>query len=215
MTLNIRVADDQFGAFHRKVAAIADRLDKSLTFEKVMDALQRIHDGEFEKTTPLQSQAESKLLELLTTVSLPGAKRFVASENFKVDTSRKAKVKIAWMGDNFKKLLTKVEEDVPASDLKIHKLTKPSVDKPIRDELGAKHKTYLADLWAMLKKQPNGEEGDLLVDGRANIFYIFDEDATSWAVDARWYADDGGWRLDANSVSRPGRWYGGYQVVSR
>jgi len=46
MTLNVRVTDDQLGAFYRKTAAIADRLGKSLSFDEVMQALQIIHDGE-------------------------------------------------------------------------------------------------------------------------------------------------------------------------
>ena len=48
MTLNMSVTDDQLGRYTRRVAAIAERLEKSLSYEKVMDALQRIHDGEFD-----------------------------------------------------------------------------------------------------------------------------------------------------------------------
>lgn len=47
MTLNVRVTDDQLGQYYRRTAAIADRLGKSLDFDTVMQALQRIHDGEF------------------------------------------------------------------------------------------------------------------------------------------------------------------------
>ncbi len=49
MTLNTGVADDRLGQYYRRIAAIADRLGKSLDFEKVMSALQRIHDGELDR----------------------------------------------------------------------------------------------------------------------------------------------------------------------
>lgn len=50
MTLHISVTDDQLGQYYRRTNAIADRLGKSLPFEKVMTALQCIHDGQFDKT---------------------------------------------------------------------------------------------------------------------------------------------------------------------
>lgn len=45
MTLNLSVTDDRYGRLMRRVAAIAERLDKSAPFEAVMLALQHIHDG--------------------------------------------------------------------------------------------------------------------------------------------------------------------------
>jgi hypothetical protein len=47
MTRHARVNEDQLGQYSRCVNAIADRLGKSLAFECVMAALQRIHDGQF------------------------------------------------------------------------------------------------------------------------------------------------------------------------
>jgi len=48
MTLCTSVADDHLGQYYRRTAAIADRLGKSLDFDSVMKALQRIHDGELD-----------------------------------------------------------------------------------------------------------------------------------------------------------------------
>lgn len=47
MTMSTIVTDEQLGKYFRKMTAIRDRLGKSLPFEKVMHALQEIHDGEF------------------------------------------------------------------------------------------------------------------------------------------------------------------------
>lgn len=52
MTLLKSVTDDQLGQYYRRTSAIADRLGKSLEFEQVMDALQRIHDGQFNFGAP-------------------------------------------------------------------------------------------------------------------------------------------------------------------
>ena len=49
MTLNASVTDDQLGQYFRRTVAIAERLDKSLSFERVMDVLQLVHDKKFEE----------------------------------------------------------------------------------------------------------------------------------------------------------------------
>jgi hypothetical protein len=159
-----------------------------------------------------------KLLEPVGSVPVAATQRFIAADHFVVDTSKKAKVKIAFLWDNFKtNFVPKVETDVPAGELKIHKLLRNSFDAPLIAELDPAHETYLADLWMMLLGQPNGEEkkDGLLVNGMANIFYIRDAKGVLWAVFACWYAADGGWNLRANSVAAPPPWNAGYQVVSR
>lgn len=159
-----------------------------------------------------------KLLELVTTMPAFACNRFVASEHFKVDTGKSAKVKIAWLGNNFKELfLSKTEEDVLAGELKIYKLLQSSLDAPIMTELGdpRAYSTALADIWWMLKTQPNGEDGALLVNGYANIFYINDAKGNLWSVLANWSPGKGGWYFEAGSIGQPGGWVGVCQVVSR
>ena len=67
MTLNVGVTDDELGQYFRRAIAIADRLGKSLPFESVMDALQRIHDGRFEgdQATPVTKPASRSILRCL------------------------------------------------------------------------------------------------------------------------------------------------------
>lgn len=165
-----------------------------------------------------KDQEQKKLLELVATVPVAACERFVAKEHFKVDTRRKAKVKIAFLWDNFSKhFLPKTEEGVLAGELKVHKLLQSSLDGPIMTELGdpRAYSTALADMWAMLVSQPNGEEGALRVNGYANIFYIHDTEGNLWAVDAYWHSDAGGWDVYARSVEDPHGWHGGLRVVSR
>ena len=181
------------------------------------DAFMRLLAGEL-NIVPAKPADPKKLLELVTTVSVAACEKFIASECFKVDTGRKAKVKIAFLWDNFSKhFLPKTEEGVLAGELKVHKLLQSSLDAPIMTELGdpQSYSTTLADMWAMLQMQPNGEEGALLVNGYANIFYIHDAGGNLWVVYALWRSDDGGWRVEAYSVGGPGGWFGGDLVVSR
>ncbi len=181
------------------------------------DAFMRLLAGEL-NVVPAKPADPKKLLELMTTVSVAACEKFVAKEHFKVDIGRKAKVKIAFLWDNFcKHFLPKTEEGVLAGEIKVHKLLRSSLDAPIMTELGdpTSYSTTLADMWALLEKQPNGEEGVLLVNGYANIFYIHDTEGNLWAVYANWYAGYGGWNVEANSVEGPLRWHDGVQVLSR
>ena len=98
--------------------------------------------------------------------------------------------------------------------LRIHKLTKDSLDKLILDELGgeAKAETFLATIYELLEKQPNGKKGDLSTNGYANIFYVCDVKGVLWAVSVIWFSY--GWYVSALSVQPPFGWGAGVQVFS-
>lgn len=157
------------------------------------------------------------ILTLIASVALDPIERFIAADNFKIDTSTSAKVKIGWMSDDFKRsFLGKVEENVSAATLNLHRVEKDSLDKDIRAELGTEcEKITLGQFYQMLAKQPRGESGPLLTDGCANIAYIEDTNDNLWAVHASWSSNYDHWRVHARSVTHPRRWYGGDQVVSR
>ena len=157
------------------------------------------------------------LLEYINSITNPGTtEKFIARDRFAVNTKSDAPVKISYLGDNFKKwFLGKVEEPFIESALRYGKLRKPSVDASIIAELGGEEKaeTTLTELWQALEKQPNGEKGDLLTNGYANIFYIRDVNGVLRAVRARWYGD--GWIVFAFSVEGPFWWFAGHRVFSR
>lgn len=158
----------------------------------------------------------TELLAFMSQVSVPAVKKFVTSKAFVIDTSATAKVKIGYLGENFKtSFLAKVEKNIPATTLAVHRLIKNSLDQPIRDQLGDKSETTLAQLYHLLCQQPNGEAGPLLTNGYWNIFYIKDAKGQFWAVSARWNACYGDWLVDASRVDDPGEWFAGDQVVSQ
>jgi len=68
-------------------------------------------------------------------------------------------------------------------------------------------------MFALMAEQGNGEDGILLTNGYANIFYIRDINGVFWAVYCCWDGDD--WCVNANSVGNPNGWSSGNQVFSR
>lgn len=159
----------------------------------------------------------SALLTLVATASVAATTApFVAAEKFVINTKADAKAKISFLGSNFKThFLGKVEQPFSGGELKIHKLLKNSKDKPIIDELGgeAKAETFLSEIFSLIETQGNGQEGVLLTNGYANIFYIRDMNGVLWAVRCHWDGD--GWHCGAFSILRPDEWPAAYQVISR
>ncbi|MHB8903723.1 MAG: hypothetical protein ACYC40_01285 [Patescibacteria group bacterium] len=142
--------------------------------------------------------------------------KFVAKGKFVVNTSKKAEVKISFLGDNFINwFLGKTEDPFVGSTVYGRKLNKGSVDGPILAELGGQEKaeTTLTEIYAMMGRQPNGESGELLNNGYANIFYVRDIDSILRAVRVRWSGD--GWSVRAYSVEFPHDWLAGSCVFSR
>ena len=160
------------------------------------------------------------ILELVSTVMVPAITgKFVAREKFVRDTSRKARVKISYLGDNFTAWFLngdgKTEDLESEQTLRYHKLKKYSVDGPIIAELGGKAKaeTTLTEMFSLMEKQANGEDGVLLSNGYANIFYIKDSAVVLRTVGVSWIDDS--WYVDADSVERPDGWSDGDRVFSR
>ena len=175
-------------------------------------------NGEVAQTpTP---KPRTNLLEPVSTIVIPATTgTFVAKEKFIQDTGRKAKVKISYLGDNFTAWFLsddgKTEEPITEQTLRYGKLRKSSVDAPIITELGgeAKAETTLTEVFSLMEKQATGEEGVLLNNGWANLFYVKDQSGVLRTVRVSWGGD--GWRVNADSVENPDRWGGGRRVFSR
>lgn len=161
--------------------------------------------------------AVSLLSAVICSFSVPATrKRFIAKEKFKVDASKKAKVKILHLSDNFQRwFLGKIEEPFAGSTIYGRKLEKDSVDRPILAELGGPEaaKTTLTELYVAMAAQAHGESGALLTNGRANIFYIEDINGLLRAVRVGWFG--AGWRVRAYSVGGPDVWDADVRAFSR
>ena len=167
-----------------------------------------------------QPKPTPSILELVSTVVVSATtSKFVAKDRFVINTLDDAPVKISDLGNNFITWFLggdgKTEDPVSEQTLRYHRLRKASVDAPIITELGGEEKseTTLMEMFSLMEKQKNGEDGVLLNNVYANIFYIRDQNGVLRAVRVRWYGV--GWRVGADSVGRPHWWADGYQVFSR
>lgn len=156
------------------------------------------------------------MLQFVKIIELPAIGTFKPEDHIKVTPAREcktAKVVVAYVSDNIKALIKgRSEPDEKKAGIRIHKLCKASIDALILAELGENVKMGFNRVFQMLEKQGHGQEGDLLVDGRANIFYI---EGTDWAVFCRWSSDLGGWSFGGDLILRLCTWDAGSQVVSR
>jgi hypothetical protein len=139
--------------------------------------------------------------------------------NFSLDETffnkKNGRVKIYGWGTNFETWFRgKTEEAVVPTPLQVYTLTQGAGDADIVAELGGKEavEAAMADFWAQLVLQGNGEPGNLLVDGRANILYAEDRGEVFRVVGARCYSD--GWRFDAYEFPYAYGWNAGGRVLS-
>ncbi len=156
------------------------------------------------------------LLDPVATMTVPATiERFVAKDRFVVNTGRSATVKISYLTDNFQSwFLDKIEEPIAESTLRSARLRKASVDKSIIAELGGEDaEITLTEIFSLIMKQPNGESGELLTNGYANIFYVRDSAGVLRAVAVGWHGF--GWSVFASSIEGPDEWYDDYLVFSR
>jgi hypothetical protein len=97
--------------------------------------------------------------------------------------------------------------------LAVNRLQKAALDAPIIKALGERSEVTLVRVFQLLSKQPKGEDGPLLTDNNANMFYVRDSMKNLWVIDAYWLPPNG-WYVDASSVNYPVEWYGGDLVFS-
>lgn len=169
---------------------------------------------------PVEPTKPELLLDLVGTVTTSATTgKLVAKEKFVINIKRNAPVKISYLGDNFNAWFLngdgKTEDPISEQILRYHKLRQSSVDGPIITELGgeAKAETTLLEMFSLMEKQKHGEDGVLLNNGWANIFYIKDSAGVLRSVRVRWRGD--GWGVLADSVEDPRGWLVGDQVFSR
>lgn len=157
----------------------------------------------------IKPKPTSSILELMSTVTVPATSAsFVARDHFKL---KKDGGIYSSLGNNFQSWFGgKTEDPIGEQILRCHKLLKPSVDDRIVAELGgeAKAETALSGMSSLMEKQKNGEDGVLLTNGYANVFYVQDQNGVLRSVVGSFCRF--GWCVDAGSVE----WFDGSNVFS-
>lgn len=122
--------------------------------------------------------------------------------------------------DNFANWILKaMPETIEAfqGNLMKTQLTEYMYDSAILNELGQPKPFTVGEFAAIIRdlltKQPNGENGTLLNNSYANIFYVQLEGARVVAVSVRWSSGRRGWGLDARGLGGYG-WVDGRCVFS-
>jgi hypothetical protein len=175
-----------------------------------MDGVRRFLSGE----ATIVAVAKRLLKFLDTVIVLATTERFITSDKFVVDTGKKARVKISYLGDNFRNwFFSKIDEPANEVILRYGKLMESSTDGPILAELSDTAESTLPIVYALMERQSNGEDGALLINGYANIFYVRDVSDVLRAVSVRWFGR--GWDVNAYSVESPYAWHGSPRVFSR
>ena len=159
----------------------------------------------------IQPKPKSSILELVSTVLVSATKhKFVASSSLIRGRTLGIQVNISGTDQNFKDWFLlgygKTEDPISEQALSYYKLLVSSFDGPIITELGGEEKseTTLTEMFSLMEKQGKGEDGVLLNNGHANIFYIRDSPGVLRAVFVRWDLKDGGWGITAWSIVETG-----------
>lgn len=162
------------------------------------------------------TQVANALVSVGTISVAPTTTKFIASEKFVVNIQASAKVKISHLGGNFKSwFLGKIEAPFSGSELRYLKLLKETRVIPIITELGGEEKseTTLTEMFSLMEKQGDGQQGALLTNGRANTFYIRDLKGVLRVVSV--YCGYDALIVCADPVGVRLSWGAGYQVFSR
>jgi hypothetical protein len=214
------ITPDQEKQFNRVVVGILEKSGQKnkIAVDRILardDQLESILVPAFARLGSDLPLVDFALLEPITIVQCSAIESFKVAEKFASGTHDG--VAIGYLGDNFKEhFLGKSETNVPAQQLRVHRLCKNLKDSAIIAELGGEQsvETSLATMWELMKKQGQGQMGDLLVTSNyANIFYIRDNNGVLWAVYCRWDTVCCAWDVGARPITRPG-WYTNYQIFS-
>ena len=81
-----------------------------------------------------------------------------------------------------------IVESAEAAKLRCFDLTMNAYDKEIKAELPQRREVALWQIAHLIEAQKNGEDGSLLTNGHANIFYV-----AGYAVNVNWHTADRRW----------------------
>lgn len=206
MKPNIATAN---GLTRGQVSAVLIKIAEQLDVDDIQVAVEIFLRGTVEITT-------IEIIHWLdTTTTSATTERFVAKDKFKLKnkggicSSISSNFKTWYLFPNYK-----IEEPQAEQKLRFGTLLQTVTDRPIINELGeVKAETTLTDLFDLMSKQSNREEGNLVTDGHWNIFCIRDINDVLRTVGVCWVRD--GWYADAYVLRSAYKWDANSRVFYR
>ncbi|TSC52510.1 MAG: hypothetical protein LiPW41_280 [Parcubacteria group bacterium LiPW_41] len=191
----------------KKLGGTADAF-KNFNKQEVIDAVAELLVG---KTDDLKLKFLMVIKESISiTTSAFSKSLFTTSTNPKY-----------YIWENFQKwILNKASDFIPEfkGTVKSLKLTKSMKDSEILAEIGESNIFSIDEACAIFKalteRQPNGEAGDLINNGYANIIYVRLDEKTVVPARVRWNFDNREWRLIARSFDDYS-WFAVHSVLVR
>lgn len=119
-----------------------------------------------------------------------------------------------WVSPSFRKRFGRTFRKSQASNRRYVacELKQNASDTDTRADLPVFHLSKLGDIARFIKTQRGGKKGVLRNDGRANFFYVEDENGEMFAVDVRWSADGRTWNVRDWGLGEFGDWNAASQV---
>lgn len=194
----------KLGADNAKKLSTCDKVSVEFTEESV------VVRGTRKKTPP------KEILSERCNIALPEL-----SSPLDPDEFYKTRAGLHVWGDFRDRIVSAAEkvEQVPGIEIGSFDLIKDANDAAIRGCLPKGHVfddpgIFCAYLATMIERQAEGQEGDLLANGCANIFYVVGAGGGVFVVSVYWYSDHRMWSLRAAPLS-DARWSAGGRVFSR
>lgn len=145
----------------------------------------------------------------------PDIEPFIARDHFIIGDKPSGELKIAFLSQDFRNLFVpKVEGPFMGKNLCGYKIVSNAIVASKLSNFNNPQSIVitLREAFIMLRRQWDGGEGDLLVDGRANIFYIRDINSEVRPVFAFWTVQ--GWVFYTIAIIYPIAWYVGHRIFS-
>lgn len=160
---------------------------------------------------PLAKAVATALLALVTTVTLPAVTE-------PLDPQVEFKKPHIHLWNDFEQRVLPALKPVasaPEAKIAVSRFTRAANDTGIRGKLPEYHLGEWHDITSFIDRQKNGEDGVLLTNGWANIFYLIGVNDEVFAVSVRWSSVNRQWFVRAWHLDGHGRWDGDDQVLSR
>jgi hypothetical protein len=173
--------------------------------------------NDYSKSVAQESVTQETGAIISMTVIPPATVKFIVRDNFVVDTRKDAKVRIFELSLKFRNEFGgKIEEAFAGSIIYGRDLGRKFIDNKIINELGGKERveTTLTEIYSMMEQHADGKVGDLLDNGRDNIFYVKNINGILRAVRMYWRRS-GGWFMGVLAVGDSDGRHASDRVFSR